>query len=208
MGKYSTQPQIGLLALQGAFAEHEKILKKLGVKTHRVRLPEDLHELDGLIMPGGESTVMGKLAERFALVAPLREFAHSGKPLWGTCAGLIFLARDVGRDQVLLGLMDITVERNAFGRQQDSFEQNIKAPLVNKALRESPEKPFPAVFIRAPLVSRIGQGVTVLSQLVANKTIAVQQDNLLGTAFHPELTGDNRWHRYFLQMVQARKGTK
>lgn len=208
MGKFSVQPKIGLLALQGAFAEHEKILNRLGVSVHRVRLPEDLANLDGLIMPGGESTVMGKLAERFGLIEPLRDFAHSGKPLWGTCAGLIFLAHDVGHDQILLELMDIVVERNAFGRQQDSFEQSIQAPLVNHALGESRDRAFPAVFIRAPLVKEIGPGVEILSQLDNEEIVAVRQNNLLGTAFHPELTGDSRWHRYFLQMVNEKEETR
>ena len=187
--------RIGILALQGAFFEHEQMLRSLGVETIKVRLPEHLDGLDGLIMPGGESTTIGKLATEFGLLAPLREFA-AVRATWGTCAGLIFLAREVGRAQPLLGLMDVTVERNAFGRQVDSFETDLAVPTLG-------ERPFPAVFIRAPSIKRAGPDVEVLARLGNGCIVAARQGHLLATAFHPELTGDDRFHRLFLEMVGA-----
>ena len=187
--------RIGILALQGAFLEHEQMLRSLGVETIKVRLPEHLDGLDGLIMPGGESTTIGKLATEFGLLAPLREFA-AVRATWGTCAGLIFLAREVGRAQPLLGLMDVTVQRNAFGRQVDSFETDLSVPLLG-------ERPFPAVFIRAPSIKRAGPDVEVLARLGNGCIVAARQGHLLATAFHPELTGDDRFHRLFLEMVGA-----
>ena len=187
--------RIGILALQGAFFEHEQMLRSLGVETIKVRLPEHLDGLDGLIMPGGESTTIGKLATEFGLLAPLREFA-AVRATWGTCAGLIFLAREVGRAQPLLGLMDVTVERNAFGRQVDSFETDLAVPTLG-------ERPFPAVFIRAPSIKRAGPDVEVLARLGDGCIVAARQGHLLATAFHPELTGDDRFHRLFLEMVGA-----
>jgi len=188
-----TMGRVGVLALQGAFIEHEKMLQQLGVQAVEVRLPEHLDGLDALIIPGGESTTIGKLAVSFGLLEPLREFAQH-KPVWGTCAGMILLARDIGRDQPLLGLMDITVSRNAFGRQVDSFETDLHVPALG------PE-PFHAVFIRAPLVTRVGEGVEVLARLEDGGIVAARQGHWLATAFHPELTGDSRFHRYFLQEV-------
>jgi pyridoxal 5'-phosphate synthase pdxT subunit len=185
--------RIGVLALQGAFVEHEQILRGLGVVPVQVRLPQHLDNLAGLIIPGGESTTIGKLATEFALVEPLHRFA-SERPTWGTCAGLIFLARDVGMPQPLLGLMDIAVARNAFGRQVESFEAGLAVPLLGT-------QPFPAVFIRAPVISRIGPDVEVLARLPDSRIVAVRQGHLLATAFHPELTGDDRFHRLFLNMV-------
>jgi 5'-phosphate synthase pdxT subunit len=185
--------KIGVLALQGAFIEHEKMLRALGAEPIKVRLPEHLGGLDGLIIPGGESTTIGKLATDFGLMEPLREFA-AARPTWGTCAGLIFLARDVGRSQPLLGLMDVAVERNAFGRQVDSFESDLQVPVLG-------ERPFPAVFIRAPSIKKVGSGVEVLARLADDRVVAARQDHLLVTAFHPELTGDDRFHRLFLEMV-------
>lgn len=187
--------RIGILALQGAFFEHEQMLRSLGVETIKVRLPEHLDGLDGLIMPGGESTTIGKLATEFGLLAPLREFA-AVRATWGTCAGLIFLAREVGRAQPLLGLMDVTVERNAFGRQVDSFETDLAVPTLG-------ERSFPAVFIRAPSIKRAGPDVEVLARLGNGCIVAARQGHLLATAFHPELTGDDRFHRLFLEMVGA-----
>jgi 5'-phosphate synthase pdxT subunit len=185
--------KIGVLALQGAFIEHEKMLKRLGAETVQVRLPGQLDDLDGLIIPGGESTTIGKIAAEYGLIEPLRAFAAE-RPTWGTCAGLIFLAKDIGSDrQPLLGLMDITVNRNAFGRQIDSFETEL--PI--KGL----DAPFHAVFIRAPLVTAVGQGVEVLAALADNQIVAVEQGHLLGTAFHPELTDDARLHAYFLGRI-------
>ncbi len=185
--------RVGVLALQGAFIEHEKMLQQVGAQAVEVRLPRHLDGLDALIIPGGESTTIGKLAVDFGLLEPLREFAQY-KPVWGTCAGMILLARDIGRDQPLLGLMDITVNRNAFGRQVDSFETDLQVPALG------PE-PFHAVFIRAPLVTRVGDGVEVLARLEDGGIVAARQGHWLATAFHPELTGDSRFHRYFLQEV-------
>jgi pyridoxal 5'-phosphate synthase pdxT subunit len=187
--------KVGVLALQGAFIEHEKMLRQLGVESVvQVRLPQQLEGLDALIIPGGESTTIGKLAVQYGLIEPLREFA-SEKPTWGTCAGMIFLAKEIGLDrQPILGLMDITVNRNAFGRQIDSFE----ADLPIKGL----EEPFPAVFIRAPVATGVGEGVEVLSQMDDHRIVAARQGHWLATAFHPELTGDARMHAYFLEMAR------
>lgn len=188
--------KIGVLALQGAFIEHEKILKQLGVDVVEVRLPQHLEGLDGLIIPGGESTTIGKLAVEYGLLEPLRDFA-SRKPTWGTCAGMILLAKDIGSDrQPLLGLMDICVSRNAFGRQVDSFETDLVIPAVGEA-------PFHAVFIRAPIVAEADAQVTVLATLDDGRIVAVQQGHLLATAFHPELTGDSRLHRHFVHMIES-----
>jgi 5'-phosphate synthase pdxT subunit len=188
--------RIGVLALQGAFREHIQMLRWLGVEAREVRLPKHLEGLDGLILPGGESTTMGKLAVEYGLLEPLRELAAAGLPMWGTCAGLILLARDVGREQPLIGALDVTVARNAFGRQVDSFEADLRVSVL-----EEPERPFRAVFIRAPLVTRVGAGVEVLARLGNGQIVAVQQGHLLGTSFHPELTDDDRFHRYFLTLI-------
>lgn len=186
--------KVGVLALQGAFIEHEKKLRELGAETAEVRLPSDLDTLDGLIMPGGESTTIGKLAVQYGLIEPLRQFAQS-KPTWGTCAGMIFLAKDIGIDrQPILGLMDITVNRNAFGRQVDSFEVDLPIPALG-------DEPFHAVFIRAPVVTRVGQNVDVLATLEDGRIVAAQSGHLLATAFHPELTDDNRLHQHFLNFI-------
>ena len=191
--------KIGVLALQGAFVEHEQMLGRLGVETVEVRLPQDLAGLDGLIIPGGESTTIGKVAVRWGLLEPLREFAADGGPLWGTCAGLILLARRV-RDAVpgqpLLRVMDITVRRNAFGRQVDSFEADLEVPALG-------ERPFHAVFIRAPVIEEVGEGVEVVARL-DGEIVAARQGRLLATAFHPELTADERFHRYFVDLCAAR----
>lgn len=189
--------RIGVLALQGDFREHIQVLRRLGAEANEVRLPQHLAGLDGLILPGGESTTVGKLAMEYQLLEPLRELAASGVPLWGTCAGLIMLARDVGREQPLVGALNVQVNRNAFGRQVDSFEAELKVSVLTE-----PERPFRAVFIRAPLVTYIGPGVNVLARLDdTNGVVAVQQGHVLGTAFHPELTNDDRFHRYFLALV-------
>lgn len=188
--------KIGVLALQGAFIEHIKILKQLGVEAAEVRLPQDLAGCDGLIIPGGESTTIGKLAVTFNLIEPLRQFAQT-KAVWGTCAGMIFMAKDIGRDQPLLGLMDIVVERNAFGRQVDSFEVGLDI----SALQLEDNRPFLGVFIRAPkLVSANGEA-QVLVQLEDGTAVAAQQGQWLVTSFHPELTNDPRWHQYFMQLA-------
>jgi 5'-phosphate synthase pdxT subunit len=190
--------KIGVLALQGAFIEHEHVLARLGVQPVEVRLPEHLEGLDGLIIPGGESTTMGLLAQKWGLLEPMQAFARSGRPIWGTCAGMILLAKEVVDGvpgQPILGLMDITVRRNAFGRQVDSFEADLAVPLLG-------DPPFHAVFIRAPVIERVGAGVEVLAALEDGTAVAVQQGNLLATAFHPELTRDERFHHYFLKLTK------
>ena len=192
---------IGTLALQGDFAEHRALFSSLGVETREVRLPSQLDSLDALVIPGGESTTIGKLAVTFDLIEPLRQFG-STHPIWGTCAGAIFLSRDAQRDQPLLGLMDIRVERNAFGRQVDSFEVDLPVPQLN-----DPERTFPAIFIRAPLIEVVGPDVEILARLPAadgeGKIVAAQEGHFLATSFHPELTGDARFHRYFLDMIRG-----
>jgi 5'-phosphate synthase pdxT subunit len=192
--------KIGVLALQGSFAEHQAMLRRLGAEVSQVRLPAQLEGLDGLIIPGGESTTIGKLAVTFGLMDPLRRFADH-HPVWGTCAGAILLSRDARRHQPLLGVMDITIERNAFGRQVDSFEADLHIPVLPE-----PERPFHAVFIRAPLIETTGKGVEVIARLSEGKRsqiVAAQQGNLLATSFHPELTNDDRFHRYFLSLVRV-----
>jgi pyridoxal 5'-phosphate synthase pdxT subunit len=188
-----TVSKIGVLALQGGFHEHQAMLQRLGHSAPQVRLPADLADLDGLIIPGGESTTIGKLATEYGLMQPLRAFAAT-RPTWGTCAGLIFLAKDIGIDrQPILGVLDAQVNRNAFGRQVDSFEVSLAVDGL--------DAPFPAVFIRAPLITGVGAGVRVLSSLADGRIVAVQQGHLLGTAFHPELTDDARLHAHFAAMV-------
>jgi pyridoxal 5'-phosphate synthase pdxT subunit len=187
---------IGVLALQGDFSEHVAMLRRIGVEAVEVRLPAHLDGLDGLIMPGGESTTFGKLAVRWGLVEPLRAFIAAGKPVWGTCAGLIFLAKDVGRDQPTLAAMDIKVKRNAFGRQVDSFTTGLQ-------IKGIAGDPYPGVFIRAPLIESAGPGVEALCQLPDGTIVAARQGNMLATSFHPELTADTRVHELFLQMVGA-----
>ncbi|HUP28348.1 MAG TPA: pyridoxal 5'-phosphate synthase glutaminase subunit PdxT [Chloroflexia bacterium] len=190
--------KIGVLALQGAFREHMEALRRLGVEAVEVRLPEQLDGLDGLIIPGGESTAIGKLAVKYGLQEAIRHYAASGNPVYGSCAGMILLSRDAGREQPLLGLMDVTVERNAFGRQLDSFETGLDIAKLG-------EVPFPAVFIRAPKIESVGDGVEVLARLEDGTPVAAQQDNMLVTAFHPELSDDLRFHRYFLALVEAHR---
>ena len=194
--------KIGVLALQGDFAEHINVLRHLEVDTTEVRLQSQLDELHGLIIPGGESTSIGKLATTLGMIEPLRRFGHD-RPIWGTCAGAIFLSGDAHRNQPLLNLMDITIERNAFGRQVNSFEIDLIIPAL-----EDPERPFRALFIRAPLIELVGRGVEVLAHLPedkerAGRVVAAQQGHLLATSFHPELTKDNRFHRYFINLVKG-----
>ena len=197
--------KIGVLALQGAFIEHIHILDGMGVEASEVRLPGQLVGLDGLIIPGGESTTIGKLAVSFGLLQPLRRLGQEGLPIWGTCAGMILLARDVGLDQPLLELMDIAVERNAFGRQVDSFEVDLYLPALSDY--SDVNAPFPAVFIRAPSIRCVAPNVEVLARLEDGTIVAARQGNLLVTAFHPELSSDARFHRYFLGMAsQSRTG--
>jgi len=194
--------RIGVLALQGDFAEHSAVLKKLGVEVVEVRLPEQLSGLDGLIIPGGESTTIGKLAEDFGLIEPLRKFGQE-KAIWGTCAGAILLSKDARRSQPLLEIMDITVERNAFGRQIASFETDLNVPALSQV--DPDERPYHAVFIRAPLIESVQAGAEVLSSLEDGRIVAAQQGHLLATSFHPELTDDNRFHRYFLMLASPKE---
>jgi 5'-phosphate synthase pdxT subunit len=194
---------IGVLALQGDFAEHIAVLEHLGVQTRQVRLPAELDGLDGLIIPGGESTTIGKLANEYRLIEPLKEFAET-HPVWGTCAGAILLSKDATRiknGQPLLGLVDITIQRNAFGRQVDSFEIPLAVPALRKV--DPSEAPYEAVFIRAPLIESLDTPeVDLLAQLEDGTIVAAQQGHLLVTSFHPELTDDDRFHKYFLSIVK------
>jgi 5'-phosphate synthase pdxT subunit len=190
--------RIGVLALQGDFREHVEMLKRMGVEAGEVRRAHELEGLDGLIIPGGESTTIGKIATEYGLIEPIRELVQAGKPVWGTCAGLIMLARDVGVRQPLLGVMDVKVKRNAFGRQVDSFEADIDAPAV----ANGDQQQFHAIFIRAPLIEAVGPGVEVLAKLEDGTIVAARQGNLLATSFHPELTRDTRFHEYFVGMVR------
>jgi 5'-phosphate synthase pdxT subunit len=191
--------KVGVLALQGSFLEHLAMLRRIGVEVEEVRLPDQLDDLDGLIIPGGESTTIGKLAVDFGLLEPLKKFGKE-KPIWGTCAGAILLSRDAHRDQPLLELMDITVDRNAFGRQIASFEMDLDIPALENV---APVRaPFPGVFIRAPLITSVGGQGTVLAELPDERIVAAQQGHLMATAFHPELTEDDRIHRYFIDLIQ------
>lgn len=191
--------KIGVLALQGDFAEHIAMLQRLGVQTAEVRLPRHLDNLDGLIIPGGESTTIAKLSIAFGLMEPLRDFGQE-KAIWGTCAGAIFLSRDAKRDQPLLELMDISVERNAFGRQVASFEVDLDIPELKAATGS--DAPYHAVFIRAPLIETVFGRAGILSQLPDGRIVAAQQGKLLATSFHPELTPDDRFHQYFLSLCR------
>ncbi len=192
----------GVLALQGAFVEHVHILRTLGVEAVEVRLPEHLQGLNWLIMPGGESTTIGKLAVTFGLVEPIRNMTQSGIPVWGTCAGMILLAKDVGKQQPLIAVMDIAVRRNAFGRQVDSFEADVSIPTLDAvSAAEEHGRPFRAIFIRAPYIESAGNGVEVLARLPDGPIVAARQGNMLVTAFHPELGEDTRFHRFFLSLA-------
>ena len=199
MRKDKRVPRIGVLAAQGAFSEHIATLKQLGAEAIPVRLPRDLENLDGLIIPGGESTTISKLMLDYRLTDRIKQLAKAGLPVFGTCAGMILLADDVPDSEVKpLGLMHIRVRRNAFGRQKESFETELAIPALGK-------KPFPAVFIRAPKIERLNNGVEVLAEMNDGSPAAVRQDKLLASAFHPELTGDLRFHRYFLDIITNNK---
>ncbi len=191
---------IGILALQGDFREHIHTLRRIGAETREVRLPSHLDGLDGLIIPGGESTTIGKLTVDFDMLEPLKSFGRQ-KPIWGTCAGAIFLSKDARREQPLLGLMDITVERNAFGRQVDSFEVDLEVPAL-EAVRAGGGA-FHAIFIRAPLIESVGGEGRILASLPDGRIVAAQEGHWLATVFHPELTDDDRFHRYFLHMAES-----
>ena len=189
--------KVGVLAVQGASREHLETLRRLGVEAIGVRLPEEVAASDALIIPGGESTTIGKLMARYGLLEAVKEHAASGKPLLGTCAGMILMAKKIeaaAKDQPRLGVMDIAVERNAFGRQVDSFETDLDFKGVNSG-------PVRAVFIRAPVIQSVGDGVDVLA-VHEGRMVAARQGNLLALAFHPELTDDVRIHKYFLAMLR------
>jgi 5'-phosphate synthase pdxT subunit len=189
--------KIGVLALQGAFIEHISIMQQLGGEASPVRMSNELNGLDGLIIPGGESTAILKLMQSFSLIQPIRELAKVGLPILGTCAGMICLARNVSdHDMETLAVMDLEVRRNAFGRQIDSFETELPIPVLG-------DKPFPAVFIRAPLIERAGPEVEVMARLPSGAAVTTRQGKLLATSFHPELTSDFRLHSYFLKTVAS-----
>ncbi|HTU01122.1 MAG TPA: pyridoxal 5'-phosphate synthase glutaminase subunit PdxT [Candidatus Sulfotelmatobacter sp.] len=191
--------KIGVLALQGDFREHREVLERMGVGAPEVRLPADLNGTDGLIIPGGESTTIVRLMRSSALLEPLRKLAADGFPMWGTCAGMILLAKRLDETGMpALQAMDIGVRRNAFGRQVDSFEADLTIVPLGSA-------PFHAIFIRAPIITEVGSGVEVLSRLPDGTPVAARQERLLATAFHPELTLDTRLHRYFVEDVAGIK---
>jgi 5'-phosphate synthase pdxT subunit len=195
----SSAPIVGVLALQGDFREHIAVLQSLGADARAVRRPEELAQVGGLVIPGGESSVMDKLSRMFGLAEPLKGAISAGLPVYGTCAGLIMLADrvlDAIAGQQSLGGLDISVRRNAFGSQSDSFETDLDIPALG-------EPPMHAVFIRAPVVEQVGEGVVALATLADGRVVAVEQGNLLGTSFHPEMTGDARFHEYFLDRVRA-----
>jgi 5'-phosphate synthase pdxT subunit len=187
--------KIGVLALQGAFREHLDTLRSIGVDGVAVRLPQDLDGVSGLILPGGESTTMRKLIDRWRLREPILDLAASGAPLFGTCAGMIVLAREIaGGEPPVLPLLDVTVERNAFGRQLESFEAELPVPVLG-------DQPVHGVFIRAPVIDRVGPGVDVLARLDDGRVVAVRERNVIATAFHPELAGETRFHRLVATMA-------
>jgi 5'-phosphate synthase pdxT subunit len=187
--------KIGVLSLQGAFREHLRTLAAIGVEGVPVRLPRDLDDVAGLILPGGESTTMRQLIERWGLRQPILDLASSGAPLFGTCAGMIVLAREIGGGEPpILPLLDVTVERNAFGRQLDSFETDLAVPVLG-------DLPVHGVFIRAPVIERTGPDVDILARLDDGRIVAVRERNIVATAFHPELAGETRFHRLVAAMA-------
>ena len=192
--------KIGVLASQGAFAEHVSILNQLGVEALPVRLPRELTGLDGLIIPGGESTSIGKLIFIDNLTGEIKRLIKNGLPVFGTCAGMILLANEIsdGNEVEPLGVMNIIVRRNAFGRQIESFEIELIIPVLG-------EKPFPGVFIRAPIIEQSDSGVEILAKLADGTSVAARQGKLLASAFHPELTDDLRFHQYFLDIVTGKR---
>lgn len=190
--------RVGVLALQGTFIEHIGILQQLGVEATTVRLPRELDALDGLIIPGGESTTLLRLMGSFELIQPVKELARCGLPIWGTCAGMVLLAKTVSNYEMKpLGLMDTKIRRNAFGSQVDSFEADLALPIVGG-------EPFHAVFIRAPIIEEAGPSVEILSRLADGTIVAIKQNRLLACAFHPEFTKDLRFHGYFLDVITQR----
>jgi pyridoxal 5'-phosphate synthase pdxT subunit len=197
--------KIGVLALHGAVIEHIQTLRSIGVESVQVRLPEDLEGVSGLILPGGESTTMRKLVARWGLREPIMDLARSGAPILGTCAGMIIVAKEIaGGEEPVFPLLDVTVERNAFGRQLDSFETELPMPILG-------DRPVHAVFIRAPVITRLGPGVEVLARLPDHRVVAVRQRNVIAISFHPELAGETRIHRLIVTMAaehaEPREGT-
>jgi len=187
--------KIGVLAVQGAFVEHARVLDAIGVEPVEIRLPGHLQGISGLILPGGESTTMRKLIDRWGLRDPIMRLAASGAPVYGTCAGMILLAREIaGGEEPVFPLLDVTVERNAFGRQLESFEGDLAVPILG-------DGPVHGVFIRAPIVDRVGPEVDVLARLDDGRVVAVRERNVLATAFHPELAGETRFHRLMATMA-------
>ena len=187
--------KIGVLAVQGAFREHLDTLASIGVEGVPVRLPEDLEGVSGLILPGGESTTMRKLIDRWGLRGPILDLSATGAPLFGTCAGMIILSRQIeGGEEPVLPLLDVTVERNAFGRQLDSFEAELNVPVLG-------DTPVHAVFIRAPVIEDVGSDVDVLARLDDGRIVAVRERNIIATSFHPELSGETRFHRLVATMA-------
>jgi pyridoxal 5'-phosphate synthase pdxT subunit len=202
MQRYNPTLRIGVLALQGDFEAHLKMLANLGADSQAVRLPQQLEEIDGIIIPGGESTTIGKLMIEYDLHEVLQRKIRAGVPVWGTCAGLILLSKETDNalaGQPLLASMNIRVRRNAFGSQRESFETDLSVPVLGEA-------PFHAFFIRGPSVEWVGPEVEVLATLDDGTIVAVREGTLLGTAFHPEVAGDPRFHHYFLRIVQSVKG--
>ena len=191
--------KVGVLALQGDFKEHIQVMRRLQVSAVEIRMPRDLNQVDGLIIPGGESTTIGKLAVQFDLIEPLRKFAQHN-PIWGTCAGMIFLAKKIDRTQPSLGIMDIVVARNAFGRQIDSFQIDLDIPVLDQFKPAS----FPGVFIRAPRLVAVEGAAQILARLPDGTGVAAREGHWLVSAFHPELTDDDRFHRYFLSLITKR----
>ena len=192
--------KIGVLALQGAFIEHISVIQQLGVEASPVRLPNELGSLDGLIIPGGESTTILNLMQSFNFIQPLKELAQAGLPILGTCAGMVCLAKKVSNSinssMETLAVMDMEVRRNAFGRQIDSFETELPVPALG-------DEPFAAIFIRAPIIERTGPQVEILAKLSNDIAVAARQGKLVVSAFHPELSHDLRFHRYFLKIVTS-----
>lgn len=187
--------KIGVLALQGAFKEHIVMLEKLNVQCMEVKCTEDLENLDGLIIPGGESTAIGKLIKAFGFHDAIRQFSDKGMHIWGTCAGLILLAKDIGEEDSHLNLMNISAKRNAYGSQLDSFNVMVQVPEVS-------DISIPITFIRAPIIESAGPGVDILLKY-NNDIVAAREKNILVTAFHPELTDDVSWHQYFIDMIKG-----
>ncbi len=192
--------KIGVLASQGDFVEHIAILHQLEIKALPIRLPQELAGLDGLIIPGGESTSISKLMLDYNLIGEIKNLAKDGLPIFGTCAGMIVLANEISSQDEIepLGVMKIRVRRNAFGRQRESFETELSIPVLG-------EKPFPGIFIRAPIIEQANSDVEILAKLADGSIVAAREGNLLASAFHPELTDDLRFHRYFLDIVAGQR---